>query len=327
MGSRIALRVGFAVALIAAGAWLLADQRLAARAESNADEPTISVETNFRGADIDVVASRITQPLEESLSGIDGIDTIISISRAERSRITIKFHPRRGYDSAAADVRDRIARGRGRLPAGLAAPVVAKVAPDDQPVAYLGFFGTHHPALQVTDYVERFVVGELQRLDGVAEVRVFGARRSAIRIWLDTARFAAYGLTLLDIEAALRSQGVVVQAGRIESGRRELIVLAGIDTRAPERLLELTVKAMAGDRVRLGDVGTVEAGSRDDGILARFNGQSAVVVEVIKRPGASTPDLTLAVREALPAMLRYLPAGMAYKIGYSCSRCAAPSSR
>ncbi len=326
MGSKVALRRNFAVALIAAGAWLLADHRVA-HAESSADESTISIETHFRGADFDAVASRITQPLEEALSGIDGIDTIISISRAEQSRITIKFHPRRSYESAVAEVRDRIARGRTRLPTDLAPPVVAKVEPDDQPVAYLGFFGTHHPALQVTDYVERFVVGELQRIDGVAEVRVFGARRAVIRIWLDPARLAAYAMTTSDVEAALRSHRVEVRAGRIESARRELIVIAGIDPRAPERLLELTLKDMPGDRVRLGDIGSLEADLRDDGILARFNGQNAVVVDVIKRPGAGTPELTRAVREALPAMLRYLPAGMAYKIGYSCARCAAAALR
>jgi multidrug efflux pump len=298
---------------------LIAFQRLAVREYPNIDEPTVSVETTFRGASADVVESQITQPLEESLSGIDGVEVMTSISRAEKSQITVKFRLNRNNDGAAADVRDRVARVRALLPTNIDEPVVAKVEADAQPVIYLAFYSTRHTTLEVTDYADRNVKDRLQNLDGVSQIRIFGERRYAMRLWLDRTRLAAYGLTPQDVEAALRKHNVEVPGGRIESTQREFTVLAETDLKTAEEFNALIVKETPGYLVRLRDVGEAKLGSRDERVYARFNGQNSVSLGVVKQATANPLDVTRAVRAALPNIARDLPEGMAVSVGYDTS--------
>jgi len=298
---------------------LIAYQRLSVREYPNIDEPTVSVETTFRGASADVIESQITVPLEDSLSGIDGIEVMTSISRAEKSQITVKFRLNRNNDGAAADVRDRVARVRALLPTNIDEPVVAKVEADAQPVIYLSFFSSNHSTLEVTDYADRYVKDRLQNLNGVSQVRIFGERRYAMRIWLDRSRLAAYGLTPQDVEAALRRHNVEVPAGRIESTKREFTVLAETDLKTAEEFNQLIVKETPGYLVRLRDVGKAELGARDDRIYARFNGQNAVTLGIIKQATANPLEVTRAVRAELPNIARDLPQGMDVRVGYDTS--------
>jgi multidrug efflux pump len=298
---------------------LIAFQRLSVREYPNIDEPTVSVETTFRGASADVVESQITQPLEESLSGIDGVEVMTSISRAEKSQITVKFRLNRNNDGAAADVRDRVARVRSLLPANIDEPVVAKVEADAQPIIYLSFFSSRHSTLEVTDYADRYVKDRLQNLDGVSQIRIFGERRYAMRLWLDRTRLAAYGLTPQDVEAALRKHNVEVPGGRIESTQREFTVLAETDLKTPAEFNQLIVKETPGYLVRLKDVGEAKLGPRDDRIYARFNGQNAVALGVVKQATANPLDVARAVRNALPLIARDVPEGMDVKVGYDSS--------
>ena len=298
---------------------LIAFQRLSVREYPNIDEPTVSVETTFRGASADVIESQITQPLEESLSGIDGVEVMTSISRAEKSQITVKFRLNRNNDGAAADVRDRVARVRALLPSNIDEPVVAKVEADAQPVIYLAFYSTRHSTLEVTDYADRYVKDRLQNLDGVSQIRIFGERRFAMRLWLDRTRLAAYGLTPQDVEAALRKHNVEVPGGRIESTQREFTVLAETDLKTPEEFNALIVKETPGYLVRLRDVGEAKLGPRDERIYARFNGQNSVSLGVVKQATANPLDVTRQVRAALPLIARDLPEGMAVSVGYDTS--------
>jgi multidrug efflux pump len=298
---------------------LIAFQRLSVREYPNIDEPTVSVETTFRGASADVVESQITQPLEESLSGIDGVEVMTSISRAEKSQITVKFRLNRNNDGAAADVRDRVARVRSLLPTNIDEPVVAKVEADAQPVIYLAFFSSRHSTLEVTDYADRYVKDRLQNLDGVSQIRIFGERRYAMRIWLDRTRLAAYGLTPQDVEAALRKHNVEVPGGRIESTQREFTVLAETDLKTEAEFNALIVKETPGYLVRLRDVGEAKLGARDERVYARFNGQNSVSLGVVKQATANPLDVTRQVRAALPVIARDLPEGMDVRVGYDTS--------
>jgi multidrug efflux pump subunit AcrB len=155
--------------------------------------------------------------LEDSLSGIEGIDFITSISRQESSQITVRFKLDRNPDYAAADVRDRVGRVRGRLPDEIDEPIIQKVEADAQPIFHLAFFSDRHSELEITDYANRYVKDQLTTLPGVAEVRMFGDREYSMRIWRDPERLAAYELTPQDVEAALRRQNVEVPSGRIHS--------------------------------------------------------------------------------------------------------------
>lgn len=185
---------------------LVSYDRLTVREYPKIDEPVVTVETTYRGASAEIVESRITTPLEESLAGIEGIEVISSISRQERSQITLRFRVTRDPDGAANDVRDRVARVRAQLPAEIDEPVVRKVEADAQPIIYLAFSSDRHSPLEVTDIADRLVKTRLQTLPGVANVRIFGERRYSMRIWLDPVRLAAYGLTPADVEDALRRQ-------------------------------------------------------------------------------------------------------------------------
>ena len=172
---------------------LMAYSRLPVREYPNIDEPVVSVTTEYRGASPEIIESQVTQPLEEVLSGIEGVDLLTSQSREGRSQISVRFRIDRDQDSAAADVRDRVSRARKSLPDEVDEPVIAKVEADAQPIIYLALSSDRMSSIEVTDYADRFVKDRLQNLPGVAEVRIFGARTPAMRIWLDRLRLAAYG--------------------------------------------------------------------------------------------------------------------------------------
>ena len=185
------------------------------------DEPVVTVSTRLVGASSEVIESQVTKPLEDSIAGIEGVDILTSISRSEQSQITVRYKLSKPPEAAAADVRDRVARVRARLPEAADEPVVAKVEADASPVIWLAFTSETLSPLEVTDLINRIVKPRLQTIPGVADVQVGGDRSYSMRIWLDPDRLAAYRLTVQDVEDALRKQNLEVPAGRIESQQRE----------------------------------------------------------------------------------------------------------
>ena len=196
---------------------LVSYDRLSVREYPAIDPPVITVETTYPGAGAAIVETQVTKVLEDTLSGIEGIDYITSISRQESSQITIRFQLNRDPDYAAADVRDRVGRVRGRLPDEIEEPIIQKREADAQPILYIAFSSDRHSALEITDYADRYVKDQLQTIPGVAEVRLFGERQYSMRIWLDPERLAAFNLSPQDVEVALRRQNVEVPSGRVES--------------------------------------------------------------------------------------------------------------
>jgi len=302
------------LALILLG--LVSYQRLSVREYPNIDEPTLTVETTYRGASAEIIESQITQPLEESLYGIDGIDLMTSFSRAERSQITVKFRLSRNVDSAAADVRDRVSRVRSRLPTEIDEPVIAKVEADANPIIYIAFTSDSVSQLEITDYVDRFVKDQLQTIDGVSQLRIFGERTFAMRIWLDRVRMAAYRITTQDVENALRRQNLEVPSGRIESTEREFTILAETDLRSPQQFDNLILRENDGYLVRLKDVGRTEIEARDTRVISRYNGKLAVNVGVIKQSTANPLSVANDVKKRLPQILADLPTGISAEIAY-----------
>jgi multidrug efflux pump len=298
---------------------LVSYDRLTVREYPNIDEPVVTVETNYRGASAEIIESRITTPLEESLAGIEGIEVISSISRQERSQITLRFRITRDADGAANDVRDRVARVRAQLPDEIDEPVVQKVEADAQPIIYLAFSSDRHSPLEVTDIADRLVKSRLQNLPGVANVRIFGERRFAMRLWLDPVRLAAYGLSPADVEDALRRQNVEIPTGRLESTAREFNVVAETDLRTPAEFEQLRIREVRGYIVRLADVGRAEIAAADERVVARYKGEPAVALGIIKQATANPLDVSAAVREAFPAIRALLPEGMRVDVGYDSS--------
>ncbi|MGD8352712.1 MAG: efflux RND transporter permease subunit [Pseudomonadota bacterium] len=298
---------------------MISYQRLSVREYPKIDEPVVNVETVYKGAPAEIIESQVTQPLEESLAGIEGIDLITSISRPEQSQITVKFRLNRNIDEAANDVRDRVSRVRNLLPSEVNEPNISKVEADAQPTIFITFSSTKHTALEVTDYADRYVKDRLQNIQGVANVMLLGERRFAMRIWLNPMRLAAYGLTPQDVENALRQQNVEIPAGRIESTEREFTVLSETDLRTPEQFEDLILKDMGGYLVRLRDVGSAEIGSENERIVVRFNGQPGLALGVVRQSTANPLDVSKAVRAILPSIEASLPDGMKVDIAYDSS--------
>ena len=294
---------------------VVAFQRLTVREFPNIDEPIVSVTTNYPGASAAIMESQVTQVLEDSIAGIEGIDVLSSSSRSETSRITIRFRPEINPDVAASDVRDRVSRVRGRLPDEINEPIIAKVEADAQAIMFLVFTSPQLTALEISDYIDRFIVNRLKNLTGVADVIIYGERRYAMRIWIDRERLAAYNLTVQDVEAALRAQNAEIPSGRIESQDREFSVLSktGLTTQAE---FEKIVVKLAGDyQVKLGEVARVELGAVDERRVSTFDGIPAIAVGIIRQSTANPLDVSAAVNEVLPEINSSLPQGLKATIG------------
>jgi len=298
---------------------LIAYERLSVREYPHIEEPVVTVASTYRGASAEIIESQVTQPLEDSISGIEGIDYMTSTNRSEQSQITVHFRLDRDVDAAANDVRDRVARSRAKLPEDIDEPVISKVEADAQPILYLAFSSDRHSALQVTDFADRFVKDRLQNLKGVADVQIFGERRYAMRIWLDRIRLAAYQLVPQDVEDALRRQNVEIPAGRIESREREFTVVSETDLRTVKQFEEMILKQEKGYLVRLKDVARVELAARDTRSRVRFQGQSAVALGVVKQSTANPLEVSALVRKALPSIEASLPPGMKVDVAYDSS--------
>ncbi len=288
---------------------LICYDRLAVRLIPNVDEPIVTVFTAYPGANARVIESQITNPIEDVLSGIEGIDFIQSVSRAESSQVTVRFKLDRDADAAASDVRDRVAQARGALPEEAEDPIVQKQEADAQPIIYLAFSSDRHSLTEIADVAERIVKDRIQTIPGVAEAQVYG-NRFAMRIWLDPERLAGYELTPLDIESALRAQNIEIPAGRVESYEREFTVLAETDLREPRQFEEIVVKETPSFLVRLGDVARVELGSDFSRFKARYNGRNAVPLGIVKQAVANPLDISKALNELLPRITSSLPEGM-----------------
>jgi len=295
---------------------IIAYDRLSVREYPNIDVPVVTVKTTYPGANAEIMETQVTQPLEDSLSGIEGIDFMTSVNRAESSQITINFRLNRDADAAANDVRDRVSRARGLLPDEIEEPIVSKEEADAQPIIYMAFSSDRHDPLEVTDVADRLVKDRVQTINGVANVMIFGERRYSMRIWLERTRMAAYGITPQDVEAALRAQNLEVPSGRIESAEREFTVLAETDLRTPEQFRQVILRDDEGYLVRLGDVARVAIGPAEERRITRFKGENAVALGIVKQSTANPLDVSAELRKMLPDIKAVLPEGMQVNIAY-----------
>ena len=288
--------------------------RLAVREYPKIDEPTVTVSVKYPGASAEVIETQVSKPLEDSIAGIDAVDVITSISRAEQSQITVRFRLEKDADTAAAEVRDRTSRVRNRLPQAIEEPVIAKVEADAFPVIWLAFSSETMNPLQINDLVNRIVKPRLQTVTGVADVRIFGERKYAMRVWLEPERLAAYKLTPQDVEDAIRRSNLELPAGRIESNQREFTVTSQTDLSRPAQFADVTIKTVNGFPVRIRDVARVEEAAADERSLVRLNGQPAISAGVIRQATANPLELSKGVREMMPRLEADLPKGIAVTV-------------
>ncbi|TWC29436.1 multidrug efflux pump [Pseudomonas sp. SJZ079] len=295
---------------------LMAYQRLTVREYPNIDVPIVTVNVGYPGASPEIMESQIAQPVEDVLSGIEGLDFVSSISRSENTQVTAQFRLGSDADEAANDVRDRLGRVRGLLPDEIDEPIVQKVEADAQPVVFLAFFSERHSAMEITDLLERLVKDRLQVIPGVSEVQIRGGRSPAMRIWLDPEQLAAHGLTVQDVEDALRRQNVEIPAGRIESSQREFSLLSETDLRSAEEFDQLILDDSQGYLLRLADVGHAEVAPASTRSVVRYNGRPAVVIGMVKQATANPLDISDGLNAALADVRALLPEGMQVAVAH-----------
>ncbi len=304
--------------LIAFG--LLSFSGLPLRELPNIDPPVVSISTTYPGAAADVVQSRITEIIEDQVAGIEGIDTITSRSRDGSSDVTIEFSLSRDIEAAANDVRDAVARVLDRLPDAVDSPEVSKADADADPILWLNFSASGMDPMQLTEYARKVVVDQLSIVDGVSRVQIGGGQDYAMNLWLDRQALAARGLTVTDVENALRAQNVELPAGKIESGQRDLTVRLNRAYQTADDFKALVVKRGAdGYPIRLGDVARVELGSENDKVVFRGNGVPQIGLGIVKQSTANTLDVARGIKAEIARIQPTLPPGMSLVVAFDTS--------
>jgi len=290
---------------------LVSLSRLPVREYPDVDAPVVSIDTSYRGAGANIVEEKITQLIEDRIAGLEGIDKIRSTSRDERSDITIEFTPERDLDAATNDIRDRVARVADDLPPEADAPDIAKTDADAQPVMWLNLTSDRLSSLELTDYAERVLVDQLSASPGVAQIRIGGARRFAVRIWIDRQALAARRMTVADIEGALRRENVELPAGRLESVEREFALRTDTGLKRVEDFRALVIgRGKDGYLVRLGEVADVRLGAENERTISRSDGVSGISLGIAQVSKANTLQVAHGVHETVRRLRPGLPEGM-----------------
>jgi multidrug efflux pump len=297
----------------------IALSRLPNRELPDIDPPEVSITTVFPGAAPEVVETSVTDVLEDQVNGIPGVRHVTSISREQVSLITIEFDLSVDVDQAANDVRDRVARARRDLPEEIEDPVVAKRDADANADLWLALSGARYDQIELTQLAETRIVDRLAKLPGVANVIVAGERRYSMRLWVDNRVLGSFGLTVMDLAAALGRENVDIPSGRVESESTEFTVRSLGELRSAADFEDLIIGSFGGDLVRLRDVARVEVGAEDVRKIVRYNGVPAVGLGVVKQSKANSIDIADLVRAEVEKLRAELPAGVALEIAFDAS--------
>jgi len=290
---------------------------LPVRQYPDVDSPVVSISTSYGGASSEVVETKVTQVIEDVIAGIEGIEKLTSTSRDERSDIRVEFTLSRDIDGAANDIRDRVSRILDQLPTEADPPEIAKVDSNSSPVIWLNLSSDRHSGLEQTDYADRYLVDRFSTVPGVARVRISGARRYAMRVWLSREALAARGLTVADVESSLRAENVELPAGRLESTEREFTLRTDTGFRTEEDFKKLVVgRGPEGQLVRLAEVAEVRIGAENDRSIARSNGEDAVSLGIEQLSQANSVSVSREVQREMAAVAPELPEGMELSINY-----------
>lgn len=304
--------------LIAFG--LLSFERLPLREYPDIDPPIVTVEVNYPGAPANIVETRITQLIEERIAGVEGIEFIESRSEDGESSVTIEFSVGRDIDSAANDIRDRISGIQDNLPEESEPPEVQKVDSNDDVIIWQNLASDRMTVPELTDYARRYLVDQYSTLNGVARVRVGGGQSYAMRIWLDRQEMAARGITVNDVESALRSENIELPAGSLESEERIFKARIERNFNQPQDFSQLVIAEGAnGHLVRLGEIARVELGLTESRLFFRGNEVPMVGIGIVKQSTANTIDVARGVKALTTRINADLPQGMSIEQSYDSS--------
>ena len=280
------------------------------------DPPTISVRTSYTGANADIVESQITEPLERAVNGIEGIRSISSSSALGVSNITVEFDLGANLEKAANDVRDKVSQATRNLPQDIdAPPSVSKADANSDPVIFMPVQSTEMNIVELSDFAENVLQEKLQTIPGVSEVRIFGQRRPAMRLWLDPGQLAARKLTVQDVYNALLRENVELPAGKIRGTTTELTVKTFGRLTTEKEFNELIISQNNSQTVRLRDIGEAMIGPENEETAIRRNNVFAISLAIVPQPGANTVDICDEFYKRYAEIQKTLPKGMITDIG------------
>ena len=290
--------------------------RLGVREYPIVETPVISVTTNLRGANAAVIETQVTEPIEESVNAIDGIRSITSISNQGRSTVRVEFDLGADLDAAAADVRDRVSRARGRIPDEVEEPVISKSNSDGDPVVFLNLSSTRYNLLELSEIADNFFAERLQTIDGVASVDIWGDKRYAMRMWMDPTALAAYGLTPGDVQRAVQEQNVELPGGLIEGDQVELTIRPLTRLSTVEEFENLVLRNDGTTLVRFRDVGRVELAAQNQRTILKRDGIAMVGVVLRPLADANSIDIVDEFTRRVVDIEQDLPPGIELGIGF-----------
>ena len=295
---------------------ILGYNSLGVREYPSVDPPIITVQTNYTGANAEVIESQITEPLEEQLNGIAGIRTMTSVSREGRSTVTVEFDLGVDLEAAANDVRDRVSRAIRRLPPDVDNPIVSKADADSSPIVFLNVQSNTRNLLELSDIANTVFKERLQTIPEVSEVRIWGEKRYSMRLWLDPDKMASYGVTVVDVQNALDMQNVELPSGRLEGVFTELTVRTLSRLETPGEFNRMIIKEDNGSVVRLEDIGRAELGAENMRTILKRDGVAMVGVVIIPQPGANNIAITDEFYRRVAEIEKDLPADISTGIGF-----------
>lgn len=289
---------------------------LGVREYPSVDPPKVTVSTTYTGANADVIETQITEPLEESINGIEGIKTLTSVSRDGRSTITVEFDLSSDLDNAANDVRDKVSKAIRDLPEDAEPPVVSKADADSRPIIFLNIKSDKRSLLELTEIAERDFKERLQTIPGVSEIRIWGEKKYSMRLWLDPAKMAAYQITPMDVRNALLEQNIELPTGRIEGKNVELSVRTIGRLSSPEEFNELVIKETDNKLVLLKDVGYAVLGPENERTSLKRDGIPMVGNAIVPQPNSNHIEIADEFYRRLELIKKDLPEDIETGIGF-----------
>jgi multidrug efflux pump len=289
---------------------------LGVREFPSVDPAIITVSTTYPGANSDVIETQITEPLEQSINGIPGIRTLTSVSRQGGSNISVEFELSVDLETAANDVRDKVSQAQRLLPRDVDPPTVSKADADANPIIMLAITSKKRSLLEISEIAELTFKEQLQTIPGVSAVMIWGQKRYAMRLWLDPAKLAGYGMTPLDVRNALGRENVELPSGSVEGNTTELTIRTlGLMT-TPAEFDNLIIKQSGDQVVRVSDIGRAELGPEDIRGMMKMNGVPMVGVAMVPQPGANHIDIVDEVYQRMEFMKKDLPADIEVVVAF-----------
>ena len=261
---------------------------LAVRDYPAIDPAVVNVSTSYTGANADIIESQITEPLEKQINGIPGIRTLTSSSSLGSSNITVEFNLGVDLEAAASDVRDKVSQAARSLPQDIdAPPVVSKADANSDPILILALQSPTKSLLELSDYGENVLQQQFQTINGVSSVGLFGAKRYAMRLWLNPDKMNTYNVSFSDLRNALNSENIDLPPGKIYGSNTELTIRTVGRLTSEEQFRNLIIREDSSGIVRVSDIAIVELGAETYEQSWKYNGVNAVGLYVVPQPGAN----------------------------------------